>query len=122
VRGDVAQWGTTHFEVPEPGQSPTPVDQLATVVTLDAGISKEQALGSLRWIAEHIKKNGLPETTREVSKEYAMEVMKAQKLLYKSSVVLEELSARLQAWFYKYVNWQDLAELEEVAVEGNDHE
>jgi hypothetical protein len=90
--------------------------------TLDAGISKEQAVGSLQWITEHIKRNGLPETTREVPKEYAVEVMKVQKSVYKSSVVLEELAARLRAWFYKYVNWQDLTELEGAAVEGNDNE
>lgn len=119
LRGTTAEWGTKDFEVLELGQSPNSVDpaRLATLVELDAGISQEQALKSLQWIMEHIEKNGLPETTREVPKDCAVGVMKAQQLLEKTSAILEELPAGLRTRFYEYPQKAEVA-----ADEDNDHE
>jgi hypothetical protein len=98
IRNGVLHKGTTDFEVLELGQNPNAVDftQSDVLVNFDARISNEDALAALQRVKAEIEKNGLPETTRDVVREYAASLMQLQRNYRELLAELEKLPKDLR--------------------------
>jgi hypothetical protein len=126
IRNGVLHKGTTDFEVLELGQSPNAGDsaQADVLVNFDARISNEDALAALQRVKAEIEKNGLPETTRNVLREYADSLMQLQQNYRELSAELEKLPEELRNVALDHLERPvpRISLVYDAAVEGNDHE
>src|ERR1700675_860428 len=96
IRGDEVLASTQNFEVLEVGAAhPAPERQTGSV-QFTGGISKEDALKSLRVVSEAIEQHGLPRTMWRLPRDYAEACLSLQQATGEMFAALRELPENLQ--------------------------
>jgi hypothetical protein len=88
VHGDEVLASTQDFEVLEVDATPFPAAELR-IKSVSGGLSKEDAIASLRAIIVAITEQGLPQTVRQIPRDYAQACLSLQR-------AVEEVFAALQ--------------------------